>query len=253
MILLWSPRRLIPAPPAVPSRSHLLLAALVLPALAVILVLIPPGGREVAAAEPVYGPWSDLRAGVDRGAPQGDWSGRLNGAAATWHGNGVMESRGHFRGSRRHGRWTFWFDNGQVRWEGSFRSGEVHGRTVEWYDSGHRRLEGGYRNGEREGPFQAWHENGASWWSGSFEGGRRQGPFRHRHPDGSVDDVRSGIYEDDRRVRALPEEDPISSPAAPAGRARPGRGRRRRSASSRRAGAGTRRVRARWRPGRALR
>lgn len=40
--------------------------------------------------------------------------GQLEGLTTTWYANGQLESRGHYSGGRREGRWQFWLQNGEL-------------------------------------------------------------------------------------------------------------------------------------------
>lgn len=59
----------------------------------------------------------------------------------------------------------------------------------------------------KEGPAIHWSRDGKKLEEGSYRDGKRDGPWTFRHEDGSIDQERSGVYQDDEKIGPSPMGD----------------------------------------------
>jgi uncharacterized protein YdhG (YjbR/CyaY superfamily) len=60
------------------------------------------------------------------------------GPAVSYYDNGVVASRGRFKGGRMHGKWEFFRRDGSVMRTGEFQGGEQSGTWVTWDKNGRK-------------------------------------------------------------------------------------------------------------------
>lgn len=152
--------------------------------------------------------------------------GRKHGLFTTYHQNGQPHQIGAYSDGLRTGIWTEWHDNGQKKAEGvydddrktdtwktwhangkpasvaTYKADCIHGTFESWFDNGQRKWLCEYRDNVLIGAYRSWHANGQAESEGTFdEHGRRSGEWKFWKKDRTVDEQRSGRYENNKRVQ----------------------------------------------------
>lgn len=148
--------------------------------------------------------WKHLDPAVGRTrAGAGSWDDRREGPATTFYESGVRQSEGSYENGEKNGLWQFWYENGHLRWQGTYVENEVVGKVLTWHDSGELETISEYKGGERNGRLLSFWEDGMPRSEGNYESDEKSGMFFYWGRDGNPDAERSGLYERDKRVRAL--------------------------------------------------
>lgn len=99
-----------------------------------------------------------------------------------------------------------WHENGQILSKTTYAAGKRTGPCAHFDKNGRRISEGSYRGGYRDGPWLTWYPNGHLRSVGTYKASpekRRQvqvGHWTYWSSEGLVDDSKSGMYEDGKKV-----------------------------------------------------
>jgi antitoxin component YwqK of YwqJK toxin-antitoxin module len=72
-----------------------------------------------------------------------------------------------------------------------------------YYENGQLWRKVTYKDGELNGLWEDYYENGQLWEKGTYKDGERDGIWEFYKRDGSLNNSRSGYYENGRKVRGL--------------------------------------------------
>jgi antitoxin component YwqK of YwqJK toxin-antitoxin module len=149
------------------------------------------------------GPWEIVTSGT---RSEGEFrDGRRRGLWRTWYPEKEGEEprlqfEEHWVKGRLHGPTTEYGPKGNRLAEYHYAKGSAEGLQTQWYPGGGKKAEWTAKGGEPEGPMQYWFPDGRPQMVGEMRAGKREGRWTFYDIDGSVDEARSGVYEDGVRV-----------------------------------------------------
>lgn len=138
-----------------------------------------PGGMESVRGTEVY--------------MDGEWV--LNGPVKHFDREGNLRAEGEYSRGLESGFWREYYneiDGG--RGAGEYREGKRHGEWNYFHAEGSRHQRGTYKEGKREGLWTEWYVDGPLKSEIPYEYGERHGRATFRNRDGSLDNVRTGVY-----------------------------------------------------------
>ena len=94
----------------------------------------------------------------------------------------AIKAEGYVNTHGRHRAWNYYREDGTRSESVTYSDGKMQGPSTTWLSNGQKSKEGYYANGEREGPWVFWQE------------------------DGTVNQERSGIYKDGKKIAPLPKK-----------------------------------------------
>ena len=132
-----------------------------------------------------------------------EWNGRVK---RLYFPTGELYAQVGYENGKREGESRSWYRNGQLGGVEQWHEGRRMGPSIHYSDSGSVLMRGQYEHGYRHGLFETWSREGRRESIGSYRSApeRRSqfevGQWTYWNPDGSIDDRRSGTYEDGQRV-----------------------------------------------------
>ncbi|MCB9895493.1 MAG: toxin-antitoxin system YwqK family antitoxin [Planctomycetes bacterium] len=118
---------------------------------------VPPGMECTQLRD---GTWREFREDGSC-ASENNWRrGNLDGAAYTWHANGVLAQSGAYINGAHAGRWTTYRDNGQIEYEYGYTNGVLDGAYNQYNANGRLFASASYESGQLSGGWTYYDDNG---------------------------------------------------------------------------------------------
>lgn len=127
-----------------------------------------------------------------------DDAGRFDGAAVSWHKNGVVSSTGTFTHDLEQGVFERWDERGQLYERTMYVDGNKEGLYEKWHGNGLLQTQGQYVHGRKDGVWRQWHVNGVLAVQETYVNGLRQGQANSWHRSGNL--AYEGMYVNNRET-----------------------------------------------------
>jgi antitoxin component YwqK of YwqJK toxin-antitoxin module len=114
------------------------------------------------------------------GEVEGIWNGSIKngkyeGSWVTYHSNGQLKEKVHYKKNILEGSWVSFHSNGQLQSKGDYKNGELDGSWKYYHDNGQLDMKGNWKNGKQEGYWVSYNRDGtlSEFMNGTFKNGVR--------------------------------------------------------------------------------